>query len=190
MSDHSIETISAIVMGRLQKLSPHLTYHSLSHTEDVVSQAIRIGLEEGLNDAEMFLLKVAALYHDTGFLRTYANHEKFSAEIFLEDAVQFRLTEPECKEVVRLIMVTQIPQRPLSLMEKVICDADLDYLGREDFFSIGELLRKEFLHYRIVSNNEEWEKMQLKFLQGHNYHTASSRKKREPVKQQHYSALF
>lgn len=190
MSDHSIESISAIVMDRLLKLSPHLTYHSLSHTKDVVSQTIRIGLEEGLNDSEMFLLKVAALYHDTGFLRTYADHEKFSAEIFLEDAVNFNLSKTDSDQIVRLIMVTQIPQRPQSLMEKVICDADLDYLGRDDFFSIGELLRKEFLHFGIVSNNQEWEKLQLKFLQGHNYHTTSSRRSREPLKQQHYSALF
>ena len=32
---------------------------------------------------------------------------------------------------------TKIPQTPLTKLEEIICDADLDYLGREDFFEIS-----------------------------------------------------
>lgn len=86
-------------------------------------------------------------------------------------------------------MATKIPQQPHNLLEQIICDADLDYLGRDDFYKIGETLRKEFLHYSIVNSDEEWETLQIKFLQNHHYHTISSQQLREPIKHQYLLQL-
>lgn len=184
------EKVKSIVVKRLSGLDPNLTYHCLDHTLDVVKQSERIAGEEHVNDCrDLFLLKVAALYHDTGFLDTYAAHEMKSCEIFLTDAENFDLTTEEKSVITNLIMATQIPQLPATLLEKIICDADLDYLGRDDFFSIGDNLRKEFLRYNIVENNEQWEQMQIKFLQNHQYHTESSQKLREPHKQLNFAQL-
>jgi uncharacterized protein len=183
--------IKVTVCNKLKGLDPNLTYHNLLHTLDVLNQSERIAVKEGVSDKEeIFLLKVAALYHDTGFLKKYAHHEKMSCAIFLEDADGFGFTQKQRDMVITLIMVTRIPQNPVSRLEKIICDADLDYLGREDFFDIGNMLRKEFLHYHVVENNTEWEKVQLKFLQTHHYHTAASRINREPLKKVHYDTLI
>jgi len=183
--------IKVAVCDRLKNLNPHLTYHNLFHTLDVLDQAERIAIKEGITSPEeLFLLKVAALYHDTGFLETYKDHEKMSCTIFLQDASQFSLTKEQKDTVVALIMSTCIPQTPANLLESIICDADLDYLGRDDFFEIGDTLRREFLYYNVVGNNAEWEKIQLNFFQKHQYHTTSSRAEREPVKKLHYSKLL
>jgi uncharacterized protein len=122
-------------------------------------------------------------------LETYAEHELKSCNIFIADTVNYDFTDNE-KDIIRgLIMATKIPQQPNTLMEKIICDADLDYLGRDDFFSIGDTLRREFLKYNIVPDNDAWERLQLKFLQNHKYHTSASQKEREPVKQENLSKL-
>jgi predicted metal-dependent HD superfamily phosphohydrolase len=186
----AFEKIRANVLAELKKLDPHLTYHSIDHTIDVVIHSERIAAEEGIiNERDLFLLKVAALYHDSGFLETYKDHEKISYDIFLRTAGS-EFTEDE-KNIIRgLILSTKIPQQPKTHMERIICDADLDYLGRNDFKRIGDALRREFTHYKVVSNDEEWEKLQLKFLQNHKYHTKTSQKQREPVKHQHYSRLI
>jgi predicted metal-dependent HD superfamily phosphohydrolase len=158
---------------------------------DVLEQCIRIAQAESVTNAhEIFLLKVAALYHDTGFLHTYRNHEAASCDIFLAETKGYSFTESENDVVKRLIMVTQIPQQPKDILEKIICDADLDYLGRDDFFSIGETLRKEFLLYKVVATDLEWENLQLKFLKNHSYHTTSSQLLREPYKQLNISKLL
>lgn len=184
------EKVKTVVLKRLAGLSPDLTYHCLEHTLDVVKQSERIAGDENVDKArDLFLLKVAALYHDTGFLKTYAAHEMKSCEIFLADADNFDLSTEEKSVIINLIMATQIPQLPTTLLEKIICDADLDYLGRDDFFSIGDNLRKEFLRYNIVKNDEQWEQMQLKFLQNHQYHTESSQQLREPYKLLNYAKL-
>ncbi|MES1214110.1 MAG: HD domain-containing protein [Bacteroidota bacterium] len=183
--------IKVAVCEKLKGLDPNLTYHNLLHTLDVLHQSERIAEKEGIRDAEeIYLLRIAALYHDTGFLETYAEHEKTSCSIFLKDADTFGLTQNQKDKVMALIMATRIPQNPTTLLERIICDADLDYLGRDDFFDIGDTLRQEFLYYHVLENNAEWEKVQLKFLQSHRYHTATSRVNREPVKQMHYTMLL
>jgi uncharacterized protein len=187
--EHFME-IKALVLKKLEGLSRHLTYHDINHTLDVVRQSERIAREEKVSDErEIYLLKVAALFHDSGFLHTYKQHEEKSCEIFLESSRSYDFSTEEKDLITDLIMVTKIPQQPKSLLQSIICDADLDYLGREDFFSIGENLRKEFLHYDIVTSNEEWEKLQQNFLKNHQYHTESSRRDREPFKQANFRQL-
>ena len=184
------DLIRQSALHRLKDLAPTLTYHCFDHSLDVLEQCERIAAAEGVTDAhKVFLLKVAALYHDTGFLRTYRNHEEASCAIFMEDAPRFGFTEEEMQEVQRLIMVTQIPQRPTDVLERIICDADLDYLGRDDFFSIGDTLRREFIQYGVVPDDAAWEVLQMKFLTNHGYHTESSRILREPAKQAHIARL-
>ena len=184
------QNIRALVCDKLDGLNADLTYHNKEHTMDVVKQCERIAADEGLEEGnEIFLLRVAALYHDTGFLRTYFNHEEMSCRIFMEDAALFNFSAEDKALIKGLIMATKLPQKPKSKLEKIICDADLDYLGRTDFFTIGEGLRTEFLNYEIISSEKEWEQLQAKFLTTHQYHTESSRRCREDQKQVNISKL-
>jgi HD superfamily phosphodiesterase len=184
------EFIKTHVCGKLNELSPKLTYHNLAHTLDVTEQCERIAKEEGVNDErQVFLLKVAALYHDTGFLCTYANHEEMSCEIFLQEAEDLGIFGEETGFVTKLIMATKLPQRPTTLLEQVICDADLDYLGRDDFFEIADGLKREFIEYGVIASANDWDALQLKFLSLHQYHTQTSRRLREEPKQKNIEKL-
>jgi predicted metal-dependent HD superfamily phosphohydrolase len=185
-----IDVIRQQVYERLDHLDKHLTYHCKAHTEDVERQSLAIAAREGVqNSNDLLCLQVAALYHDTGFLNTYVQHEEESCKIFLADTIDMHFTNAQIETICGLIMATKVPQQPHSHLEQIICDADLDYLGRDDFAKIGDTLRLEFIHYGVVSDDAGWEKLQLKFLQNHRYHTASSQSLREPVKQQHLSGL-
>lgn len=189
MYEEEFKKIKLGVLQRLAHLQPTLTYHSPEHTLDVLEQCERIAAAEGLTDPhELFLLRVAALYHDTGFLNRYADHEEESCRIFLADANSHLFNEEEKNDVLHMIMATRLPQQPTTLAEKIICDADLDYLGRPDFPTIGDRLRREFLSHGIVADNEGWQDLQLRFLHAHQYHTDSSRTLREPIKQKHLQA--
>ena len=80
-------------------------------------------------------------------------------------------------------MSTKIPQKTNTYLEKVLCDADLDYLGRADFYTISDQLYKELKAYKLVSNKTEWNKLQVKFLEAHRYHTAFAINNRQPEKE-------
>lgn len=83
-----------------------------------------------------------------------------------------------------MIMATRLPHSPSSKLEKVLCDADLDYLGRDDFYEVGGRLFQEMKKHGIVETEREWNLVQKTFLESHRYHTAFSQSHREPKKQE------
>lgn len=173
-------------MNRMHsELSSVLYYHNVPHVLDVLSAAESIGTSENISNADMELLKVAALYHDSGFIINADNHEKLGCDIARNTLPEFGFTDQEIDLICGLIMATRVPQSPDGLLEKIICDADLDYLGRDDFFSIGNKIFREFMARNIVANEQEWNELQVKFLSVHNYFTNTSILLRAAKKEAH-----
>lgn len=171
-------------------LDPRLTYHSPAHTEDVVRQVERIAAGENITDSRLLLLmRIAAVFHDTGFLHVYRGHEEESCKIMNEIVGCNQLVESEMEMISRMIMATKIPQLPLTLPEKILCDADLDYLGRNDFEMISKALKEEFLTYNIIKDEQEWDQLQVSFFESHSYFTSTCLRDRYPLKMQHLEVL-
>jgi uncharacterized protein len=158
----------------MHEIPAEYKYHSLRHTLDVVEEAVRIGQSEGLSEYDLMLVRVAALFHDTGYIRQRKEHEEAGCTIFLEYAATWDLTQEEKDAVVGCIRATRIPQSPANLMERVVCDADLDYLGREDFEMIGELLFEELTKCGEIESRQQWNETQVRFLSKQTYHTRYS----------------
>jgi predicted metal-dependent HD superfamily phosphohydrolase len=167
------------VIQRLKHdLNVKYLYHDCRHTQDVIRQCQEIAYRENISSDEIAALKLAALYHDLGFLVKRADHESAGAEIFLEESKDSEISFEDRELIKNLILVTKVPQRPTSLLESIICDADLDYLGREDFPSIAEFLYLELKSCGEMTERDLWNQIQLKFLEAHQFHTDSSRKLR------------
>lgn len=165
-------------------------YHNLKHTIDVVVQVEVIGQAEGVSDEDMYILKTAALFHDAGFMRTYNKHEYAGVEIAREMLPNEGYTEEQIQKVCDLILCTMMSAKPETLLEQIICDADLDYLGRNDYVCVSRDLYKELLEQKIVEKNEyKWCLGQIQFLQEHKYYTNYSRSHRNPGKVKHIQWL-
>ena len=174
-----------------KKVNKLFVYHTLDHTSEVLRCAETIANQYNISDDDKFALMLAVWFHDTGYSEGVPmGHEEKSQSIAEEFLTQHKVEDQIINKVKNCIMATKMPQTPTNDIQRIICDADLDYLGRDDFFEIGDTLRREFLHYKIVSDNNTWEKLQLKFLQNHKYHTKASQKQREPFKQQNLSKLL
>lgn len=174
------------ILAKLKnELPADRTYHSLEHTLDVYASAIGIAEQEGITGEGLMLLKIAALYHDAGFALQNHDHEIASCAIVREVLPQHGFNERQVELVCDMIMATKIPQRPRNKLSRVLCDADLDYLGRGDFVRIGEALFHEMRTYGVLSTEREWNELQERFLERHTYFTATNKKLREPMKQQH-----
>jgi predicted metal-dependent HD superfamily phosphohydrolase len=178
--------ITDILAAQLDK---KLCYHNIDHTLDVIAQAERIALSEGISPVkEILLLKIAALFHDTGFLYAYTGHEEKSCEVAREKLNPY-FSVPDITAVCGMIMATKVPQLPKNRLQQIICDADLDYLGRDDFDKLSNYLKNEFLDFGIVKNVSEWRKKQIAFFESHHYFTRTSIQKRLPSKLQHLEKL-
>jgi uncharacterized protein len=187
----NLEKIQKHVIEKLQdRLPDFLSYHNTGHTLDVLKQALNIAAEEGISARnDLLLLQTSALYHDVGFIETYNGHEEKSCEVAQKELVQFGFTPEQIEIVCGMIRATKIPQTPHTILEMILCDADLDYLGRTDFFTIGEGLYHEFLHQGVVTDETDWNQLQVGFLERHHYFTRTSRQKRESHKQQHLDEI-
>ncbi|MBZ9730639.1 HD domain-containing protein [Salegentibacter sp. JZCK2] len=170
------------VIIALEEGLPHwLTYHNAEHTKYVLKQAEIISKHEGITGRDLDLVRIAALYHDTGFLKDRKNHETLSCNFASQD-LRESLTEEETDKICGMIIATKIPQNPVNITQKIIADADLEYLGTENFFRFSRNLYQELLHYNPSLTLKEWDEIQIDFLTKHSYHTNYCKQTKEPIK--------
>jgi len=165
-----IETLTYTV----RELMPKLPYHNFRHAIDVYSAVNTLAKLGRVSYENRFLLGTAALLHDIIFVPGKKNNEEKSAEFARQYLPGIGYPIEQVEQVERLILATKMPQNPNSYLEKIICDADLDNLGRSDFFEYGAKLKIEL----NVLDNEKWNQQQLQFLKNHQYHTEVARKLR------------
>jgi len=176
--------IQEIILDKLEKELPgYLYYHNVKHTVDVVTEVELIGWAEGCTDEEILILKTAGLFHDVGHTVSYDDHEYHGTIIAREMLPRFNYTPEQIDSICSIIMSTRLPPKPSNLLEAIICDSDLDYLGRSDFIPVSNTLYEELKAQNKMGSLNEWNKLQVKFISGHQYFTRTARRLREVNKQ-------
>lgn len=172
--------IQEVILDKLERELPdHIYYHNVKHTVDVVTEVELIGWAEGCTDEEILLLKTAALFHDAGHTVSYDDHEYQGTLLARKMLPAYGYTEAQIDEICKIIMSTKLPPEPETLLEEIICDSDLDYLGRSDFIPVSNTLFEEMKARNKIARLNDWNKMQVKFISGHQYFTATARSLRE-----------
>jgi HD superfamily phosphodiesterase len=180
------------IINRLEKeLSHNLYYHGLHHTLDVYEHSLKISEREGVVEENADIISTAALYHDAGFLFRYLNNEMLAVQLVEEVLPFFGYSTKNIEIISAIILATRIDKKPQNLFEKIMCDADCDYLGRgnDRALKISKTLHFELTQNGFSLTEAQWNAVQLKFLQKHEYYTASSLKLRRPNKLKYYEYL-
>jgi len=180
------------LLGRLaRELPANLVYHSVRHTRDDVLPAVeRLAALAGVGEEELLMLRAAALYHEAGYLERCAHdNEPIAVRLAAETLPGFGFSPDQIRVVGDIIMATRMPQSPRNFLEALMCDADLDSLGREDFWATSHCLWLECLAYGTPQTLREWYEEQVRFLTGHSYFTTVARSLREPGKQKNLELL-
>lgn len=178
----------------LQRLAAELPsaahYHCLEHTrDDVLPAAQYLAAREQVTGAALTCLITAVHFHDLGHIEQPVGHEAISARIAAEQLPEFGFPHDHIALIKRLIMATQVPQHPVTLLEKIIVDADMDSLGREDFMVTSYALRRELAEFGRIFSNTEWYAQQIAFMQAHTYFTPAARTLRGPGKRRNLEQL-
>lgn len=153
------------------------SYHCLAHSISVSEDATLIGDFENVGAEDLEILQLAGLFHDTGYAKNPAIHERLSAEnasLFLK-----KQSFPEHKiELIRdLILATSMTTAPKSLLEGIMKDADLAHLGKKSFNANSESLRheRETIDGEEI-NQEDWISENIEFLQDHSWYSKGGKK--------------
>ncbi len=189
MTERVREIQEHIIKQLKDGLPVYLTYHSLDHTLYVLKVATYLAQKEGLSAPETELLQVAALYHDIGFTVQREEHEEVGCKIATGQLAAYGFTIAETKEICGMIRATRIPQKPHTLSECILADADLEYLSTSLFWSVGDLLYQELKHINPRLTRRAWDEIQIQFLESHQYHTVFCQKYKESLKQQYLRKL-
>lgn len=156
----------------IKELPEGLYYHTADHTSFVVNAIDRIGQDSGLDEHALNVARVAGWFHDAGYVRSTDDHETESRKI-AEDFLRSKgVDEEDVKEVLHCIDATRIPQKPESIIAKVVCDADMLHLSSPDYYDHIERLRKErkFIEGRKISK-QEFDQISVHFFNRHTFHT-------------------
>lgn len=184
------EQVHSFLIQKLETgLPTYLSYHNVGHTKSVIEAAEHLAKAENISGDDLILLKTAALFHDAGFLQHHHNHEDFSCNIARKYLPEFGYEAEQTEAVCRMILATKLPQAPKNHMEQVLCDADLYYLGTENYTTGAEKLFMEYKKFGIVKIKTEWELMQVEFLAAHTYFTQTAIGERDQQKQKNLHQL-
>ena len=172
------------------ELPPHLHYHNAWHTEEDVLPAVgRLARLSDVAEPDLRLLEVGAAFHDLGQIETDLGHELIGTEIIAQVLPGFGFSPQEIARVSGMILATRLPQSPLNDEQALICDADLDSLGREDFFVTSKALWQERKGAGLIIPWPIWLNDQLRTLRTHHYFTPAAKALREEGKQRNIYML-
>ncbi len=181
--DERITRLKTIVTDLVQKNELFYPYHNLAHTMDVFQAATHSGIYHSFEGEELIILQSAALLHETGMSWGTENHEEKSTRFAEQVLPELGFNPEQVNRVNQLIMATKMPQEPFDLCSSILCDSDLDYLGRPDYVPISSRLREEWIMQNgYPSDIKVWLKTQFDFLSQHQYFTDFSRQRRESKK--------
>jgi predicted metal-dependent HD superfamily phosphohydrolase len=156
----------------------------------VVAVANNLAKLEKVSERDRELIIAAAYFHDTGYIREYEKNEPIAARMAGRILKLIGYKPDEIKRIQKMILATDPDVEPKTHVEKILCDADLDNLGREDFFKLDEKLREgRGMRGIDVSDDVTWYRNTLQFLEKHQYYTQSQNRLREKGKQKNTREL-
>ena len=172
--DEKLKQISDYVtLFFVQHHDPRLFYHNIDHTRDMADKALQIATHYALDEHDRFIVASSALFHDVGYLLVEPQlHELKGAEVAEGWLKQAGVREEDILAITQAILSTKMPQNPSTQLEKIICDADLFHLGKEDFWERSKLLRKEMeaLTQKDIGG-ADWRASTIALMEAHHYHT-------------------
>ncbi len=177
--------VEEFIMNKLEKELPQdLLFHNAEHTSHVYTQVELLGRGEKINEEDLLLLRTAALLHDIGYIDQMDDHEARSVEYAREILLLYRYKEKQIERICELILATAIPSDPKNLLEQIICDANLDHLGRVDFLIQSDKLFQEYRMRHKIKSKKDWNQFQINFLKTHEFYTSIAKKMCEVSKEQ------
>jgi predicted metal-dependent HD superfamily phosphohydrolase len=168
----------------------HLPFHDFGHFENVVNAVQLIGEAYELEKGDLEVLCLSAWFHDLGYFESPQGHESRSAALAVAFLQEQDYPHAQTEKVKACILATRLPQSPETLLQQILCDADLSHLGNAHYWDRCGRLRQEMVIARgIVMSDPEWVEFEINFLMQHSYHTDVARELFNEQKLKHIKQL-
>ena len=175
----------------LSPLNKHY-YHSYEHAIDVMQRAIYLSEQENLPVDEIEMMALAGLFHDTGFIVMYDKNEPIWAKIASNYLKSINYDKNKIKLIEQIILATDPDYtNPKNIYEKIIKDADMDNLWRDDFQKKSNDIKKELETVKKIKiKDPEWHHSLVDLLISHKFNTDVQRKERDKQKHENLNKML
>ena len=165
---------------------------SYEHAIDVMQRAIYLSEQENLPVDEIEMMALAGLFHDTGFIVMYDKNEPIWAKIASNYLKSINYDKNKIKLIEQIILATDPDYtNPKNIYEKIIKDADMDNLWRDDFQKKSNDIKKELETVKKIKiKDPEWHHSLVDLLISHKFNTDVQRKERDKKKQENLNKMI
>ncbi len=190
MTESQINLLKTEALAFLRaNLDQSYHYHNADHTLDVYHAALEFGCAEKLSPAELETVGVAALFHDFGYLTAPLDNERFVRSHLEDFGSRYGWPAAFTGQVDALVMETAFPYHPVSHLGKILCDADLEYIGRDVFSTEAAKFRQELAEQGRQFTDQQWYALEIDFLERIHFFTAAARVSRDAGKLRNLAAM-
>ena len=156
------------------------TFHNLDHTLHVFERASYLAEKEWLDEELQEIVQLAALFHDTGFIKQYDKNEPIWAQIAEEWLKKQWYPDDKIDIVKQLILATDPSiQDPDNTLSRIIKDADLDNLWDKTFVWCNLKLKQELENIKWLKiSSDDWLKNTYNFISSLKFYTDTQKEER------------
>jgi predicted metal-dependent HD superfamily phosphohydrolase len=174
-----------------EKLPSWARYHTIGHTREVVAGCMEIGMGMQLSEEELDVIVLAAWFHDAGYVDGADGHEERSAAIAGEFLKKEGYPAERIPLVLGCIRATKLPQQPSTALERIVCDADVMYIGGNRFREHSDALREEWEKRMEIRFGEvEWLQKNVEFVGRCDFHTGYVRRTYGAMRTRNLAELY
>ena len=180
LNDLIIDELQSAALEYLGKhLDKHYTYHNVGHTLEVCSAVKLFAENSNLASDVYYALRIAAVFHDFGYLESSSDNEKLALPYIEDFGRRWNIAGDILRAAYNMVLETVFPYQPASLAGQILCDADVEYIGRDSFLKKAELFRRDLAGEGMVFTEREWWKFELNFLQSNMFFSPACRSLRD-----------
>jgi adenylate cyclase len=174
-----LKDIEEMIIKMFYEEAPaNLYFHNSFLVGDLCNKVELLSKAENLTDEEFINTSLAAVFLFTGYISDYEKPMEASLRLVEEILPGYGFNHETIESVIQIInnSFTNIRE---SHSDNILHDARYDYLGREDYARLMDLLLRERTEYGKFSDNNGWIEFQRKQLSEHDFITDSARQLRQ-----------
>ena len=161
------------------ELPRNMYFHNMNYARQMYSHSELLCKAEDLDLEETLMIRTATLMLPLGYISSYENPEKQAAAVARDILPGYFYSEKQANLISNLILSAKWPPSPRNLLEEIMADTRMEYLGRVDYIRLHKLLFLEHNEFLKPLEIREWKELQVHILTTHTYFTAGAKRLRE-----------
>jgi adenylate cyclase len=153
-----------------------LVFHNLRYSIDLLTRCELLLGSEKLSDETRLFVRTAAVLICLSYSKGYIERNNYTYQLSWELLPKFHYSDSQIKKINHLISMPLFSNMAESIPEKILCDARLAFLGKNNFTEYVNNLYQELNYYGQVTSKDEFVSFLKTYISDFRYYTLTAQK--------------